>query len=238
MVLWQKCVLVVSATVDAGTMPRDSNKDLWHEISVGDKCLFSDQTCDLSVAQRHTPTCDLENGVSVFLDDCSNNTKKRKWFVTSDWEIRAGNKYQQPDYDGFTVTTISGWCLDAPDHGENSRLTIWECNGSPQQHFDLEQQYDENLQYHGSVHLSGGKCLDVDSNSDEVFPAAAAPCTGVDNQKWNICTTKRITEITRTNRRGWPVYGGTCDLSYMLAYGTNVSANVSDPADPSQEVSV
>jgi len=227
MVRLPESVLVMAAianSLDASPM------DTFHLISLGDRCLFSKELCDLSFGDRHYhPTCDLYNGAEVFLDDCNSNSTwlrhRREWFMTEAFEIRAGQKHNDrydPGAEG--KDKVSNWCLDAGDlDSDSSSLRIWQCNGLRQQQFLMDpydHPYEEIIDYQGRLDFPqgggfypGGQCLDggVASKNQSI---SAQPCSEHDQQKWNICTTTRTLSFSH-HPDGW-VIGGTCGHSQLV----------------------
>jgi len=116
-----------------------------------------------------------------------------KWFINldfMDWarvpdtpfEIRAGNKLVMPRQKNF----LSDWCLDGGDIDANSSLlSIWECNGLPQQQFNADG-IDPKHSFEGSFYFPNGKCLDGTESMEQGTTPLVWECNGQDQQMWSI----------------------------------------------------
>ena len=84
----------------------------------------------------------------------------------------------------------SPYCLDAGDMAWASKLFMWECNGYPQQQFNLDEVYqptNDKPPYQGGVSLANGQCLDGMYPQMHGSPAIISPCNGYKQQMWSIC---------------------------------------------------
>jgi len=103
-------------------------------------------------------------------------------------------------------TGLSKWCIEAVDAGSNSSLvTIWECDGSPQQNFKLSSAYNTSgVAYVGSLSLPDGKCLDG-TNAKAGDAPTAQICNGASEQIWGSCRS------WTTSSPFWHDHSDNCD---------------------------
>jgi len=170
-----------------------SSTHYWHTIAVGGKCLATTESCWLDDQYATTEKdCGLYNGAQVMLWECDDDGYN-KWFINLDYadpsppfEIRAGNMIT----DGFTQSPnhTSDWCLDGGDiDADSSALSIWECNGLPQQQFNADG-LDPKYSFQGSFYFPNGKCLDGTQSMEQGTTPLTGECNGEDQQTWSTCS--------------------------------------------------
>merc|ERR1711865_502179 len=159
-------------------------------ITVGGKCLATTENCFYNST---IGDCDLYNGAEVMLWECDDDGYN-KWFINLDFvdpsppfEIRAGNKFRHSVLSHHSYSdTLSDWCLDGGDIDANSSLlSIWECNGFPQQQFNADG-IDPKDSFEGSFYFPNGKCLDGTESMEQGTTPLVWECNSQDQQMWSI----------------------------------------------------
>lgn len=185
MVRFAACTFVGAAIVD----PTDAltTARYWHTITMRGKCLATTEGCWLGDGGD----CDLWNGAEVILWDCDDEGYN-KWFINLDFsnpstpfDIRAGNQFYDPTA-AFSHNSVSDWCLDGGDiDAESSLLSVWECNGLPQQQFNADG-IDPKYSFQGAFSFGNGKCLDGTESTAPGPRPLAWECNGQDQQIWDV----------------------------------------------------